>query len=761
MDAKVQAISDASQMPDSSAHVFEKLSLTADNETPVTTLTPESHHISKIGLLFLTYSNPNQTGAWLSKGYLYNPAVEIVVHAKYPDMLNEIWRPYCSRYLIETGWFSESLVVATLLLLEQAYLKDVDWFILCSEDSYPLLSCHEILKELQTQTISMFQPMKCQENTYKTSQWWILCRKDVELLLNNIHNSKLLDQNNTINNQINPILNETVYLQQLYHKQLFIDALKKLPQQRKSGAPDEYFFLTIFQLLYSYSYQYKQKTVHYVKWIQLHVAKHPTIFNKLLPIDNENIHKKRPYFIRKVLPTFENIVITPKEYAIVITIGSETGGRLDDCSRILQSIQSTHDIYLLVLIDDLSKIPQQLKDSCIQLFSLLWNVVDKVYPLIHTILPLTYHQVVIVKENDNINHINLYQTSSIPRDITSPPLNTSTELIALPTPQLQSTTTTTTTVLSPSFISCCDYNSQYKIAYLFLLREDLNHPKIWKNYFTKESQQYCNIYVHSKNPNKVMTPFLRDHIISDIRPTEWGYIVDAYFALFSEAIKNPNNLKFIIVSESCIPIYSFRDIKYYFDHHDYRLSLIKSMRISQYDRKCRIENQTGYQDIGIFIKHYARMCLSRYHVEKLLSQSPLKIDFFKRMHVGDEFFLTLLGCNPTQGEDFIIDQEITYDNWEAVHWEVKKLKEQIQRLQYEIQYKHDQNDSSKEHEIQRLQEYINEILKNPKTYDRIDNRDISNAFSKKAFFWRKFPSSIQLDAYYGRYGELKRLNGEK
>jgi hypothetical protein len=55
------------------------------------------------------------------------------------------------------------------------------------------------------------------------------------------------------------------------------------------------------------------------------------------------------------------------------------------------------------------------------------------------------------------------------------------------------------------------------------------------------------------------------------------------------------------------------------------------------------------------------------------------------MHVGDEFFLTLLNAKPKQ--DYMLDKTITYDNWEDVQVEVNKLKKQIYELKTKIEYK--------------------------------------------------------------------------
>jgi hypothetical protein len=120
------------------------------------------------------------------------------------------------------------------------------------------------------------------------------------------------------------------------------------------------------------------------------------------------------------------------------------------------------------------------------------------------------------------------------------------------------------------------------------------------------------------------------------------------------------------------------------------------------------------------------------------------------MHVGDEFFLTLLNAKPKQ--DYMLDKTITHDNWEDVQVEVNKLKNQIYELKTKIEYKKNKN---LENEISELELKMNDIRKNPKTYTEITPKDIDTVFNSKAFFWRKFLATLSLESYHDSYGALK------
>jgi hypothetical protein len=144
------------------------------------------------------------------------------------------------------------------------------------------------------------------------------------------------------------------------------------------------------------------------------------------------------------------------------------------------------------------------------------------------------------------------------------------------------------------------------------------------------------------------------------------------------------------------------------------------MRPSHYDKQERIATQHNYEKHEPFIKHYARMCLSRYHAEKLFKKD---FGFFNSMHVGDEFFLTLL--HPVPGQDFVKDFEMTYDNWEDVQKQVSMINDQI---------KQEKNADR----IRRKTAIRDNLRRNPITYTSITAEDLQRASRKESFFWRKF-----------------------
>lgn len=95
-----------------------------------------------------------------------------------------------------------------------------------------------------------------------------------------------------------------------------------------------------------------------------------------------------------------------------------------------------------------------------------------------------------------------------------------------------------------------------KVAFLFLTVGDVYHEPNWVNYFAG-NEEYCSIYVHPKNgvsPQSYFAPY----VIEERVPTRWENTMKAQIALLREALKDPNNTKFVILSETTVPITSFK-----------------------------------------------------------------------------------------------------------------------------------------------------------------------------------------------------------
>ena len=269
-----------------------------------------------------------------------------------------------------------------------------------------------------------------------------------------------------------------------------------------------------------------------------------------------------------------------------------------------------------------------------------------------------------------------------------------------------------------------------KIAFLFLIIENPNFPKIWDKYFKNHKDKY-SIYIHPKYPGK--TTWKKKNIIKDLKETGWGYITRAYIELLREAYKDEDNYKFITISESCVPIKSFNI--FYEDVINDSRSWIKSMPIKSYNYKARIDIQETKPKPKVFLKNYARFCLNREHVNILLS---FNLEFFHKMHVGNEFFLSVL--HPLKN---VRDFDVIYDDWDSIIERQKQIKNK-KKLLYEEQ---EQKKVNKLKELNELEKEFQSISKNPKTIINVEE-DLNKIKKCKSYFYRKFAPNSNIETYW-------------
>ncbi len=598
----------------------------------------------------------------------------VYVNAKTPNkILNE------KKYIIsdhKTDWGSKNIADATVKMLETAYKNGHSWYILLAYDSLPLVRPMELESFLRFQTKSLFHLIQNNGKIWKTSQWWIMSRPDVKTVLENYER---YDE----------------YLQKTYHN-------------KKIGAWDEIYFLSLLKFV-DPNYVFRDYKTTYVRWLDNSVQKHPVTFGKLLETDIES--SKKSFFIRKTTPNLTTKVYTPQKKLYIKVFGKLTNMNYE--------VPKDGDLMILSLVPN-NEIPNQLLDKAIHIYFCFWEYINiNILEILDNIPTHLWEKIFILTEEFNGPLENRHDDKKIsllgiPRHISNPY-------------QFY--------VYKDSLQKMAYEYSPNKIAFLFLTIGDINQPAIWTKYFEKRESKY-SIYINPKHPSAIHTPWLKDRIIKKrVENTGWGFITEAYHNLLEEATQDPNNQKFVFISESCIPLKSFDTFYNTLMSDDIRTSYVKFMNMSRYDFSERIQSQDRYKSQGKFVKHYARMCLSRYHVEKLLKKD---FTFFNTMHVGDEFFLTMI--HPEPGKDFMRDFEITYDNWEDIKTKTNQLKSEIKSIYNK--YSNGQPMSKQNQDtIEEKRAMRADIAKNPKTYTSITQEDIETASKKESFFWRKFTTA--------------------
>lgn len=180
-----------------------------------------------------------------------------------------------------------------------------------------------------------------------------------------------------------------------------------------------------------------------------------------------------------------------------------------------------------------------------------------------------------------------------------------------------------------------------KLAFLFLTRGNLNKMSLWRNFFKGVDKNLYNIYVHPKTNN--IDKFLYPHIIPECIETQWGNIslVKATILLLKEALKDDKNRKFILLSESCIPIRSFKNI--YQRMSGTTLSFIYYFWGKDPTSQKRYRQMTGEHNIPSdkFLKQSQWMILDRVVVPSIINNDMTQ--YYDKMLAPDEhYFINLL-----------------------------------------------------------------------------------------------------------------------
>ena len=245
----------------------------------------------KFAFLFLTYDNINNLEyiiKFVDKDNLY-------IHPKFSSNINSNLKKYVIKDLVKTEWGEYSIVKASINLLREAYKNpDNTHFVLLSSDSYPIYNKKTFIKNFNKiaknkLNNSCFNFLGKIENFYKTSQWWILSRNDVQVILDT----------------------ESKYFKLFQYRKI------------KSAAIDELYFLTVLMMEYK-NYKYTNCNWMYTKWKKYVFSMHPAIINKITDIDLKEIKKNKALFIRKVTDNFDLIPIKYNKMLCIITIGTET-----------------------------------------------------------------------------------------------------------------------------------------------------------------------------------------------------------------------------------------------------------------------------------------------------------------------------------------------------------------------------------------------------------------------------------------------------
>ena len=184
-----------------------------------------------------------------------------------------------------------------------------------------------------------------------------------------------------------------------------------------------------------------------------------------------------------------------------------------------------------------------------------------------------------------------------------------------------------------------------KIAFMFLTRNNLTKPELWYE-FLMEGKDKCNIYFHTKEKEKIVQQFVKDNQIKKYVHTKWGTssVVTASNYLIEEALKDETNKYFVLLSETCVPLYTFTQIydKLFSTNKSYVYTGITPTRgVEKYEKMLdivynKIKNPEKLTSRDKIMRNSQWMILNREHAK--ISHRYNYEDLFKNFKVADEWY---------------------------------------------------------------------------------------------------------------------------
>ncbi|XP_010244121.1 PREDICTED: uncharacterized protein LOC104588028 [Nelumbo nucifera] len=114
------------------------------------------------------------------------------------------------------------------------------------------------------------------------------------------------------------------------------------------------------------------------------------------------------------------------------------------------------------------------------------------------------------------------------------------------------------------------FDGPSKVAFLFLARRNLPLDFLWESFFENADAANFSIYIHSEpgfvfDESTTKSSFFYGRQLSKSIKVMWGEssMIEAEKLLLGAALEDPANQRFVLLSDSCVPLYNFSYIYHY------------------------------------------------------------------------------------------------------------------------------------------------------------------------------------------------------
>ena len=257
-------------------------------------------------------------------------------------------------------------------------------------------------------------------------------------------------------------------------------------------------------------------------------------------------------------------------------------------------------------------------------------------------------------------------------------------------------------------------NGTKKIAFCFMIYDSINNEKLWKKFFESADKNKYNIYIHYKvnSPLGYFEPYKLKQCVE----TSWGTLslVKASNLLFKTAYEHdPNNYKFVLVSNSCIPLKSF----------DYIYNKLTKDNMGYLNATVDINNkQSKIYNVNpnLYGKSSQWIILNRKMVNEIALYDENKIDmYFNDLHAPDEIYYYTMIKHKNLENELTVTKNSCTNATTFTYW----------------------NDMAKEYPYSQS---INDNIAHPRTYDVISSEELNYLCNQPCLFGRKFNSNCKV-----------------
>lgn len=173
-----------------------------------------------------------------------------------------------------------------------------------------------------------------------------------------------------------------------------------------------------------------------------------------------------------------------------------------------------------------------------------------------------------------------------------------------------------------------------KVAFLVLAYESFTQPDHWRRFFANADKNSYNLYIHSKHRPRC---FFSKFFISRHIPTAWGHfsLVEATIELMKEALKDPENEHFVLISDSHFPLHN---AKYIIEKIKKNFNGLFFSPIA-FNNKIRVEK--NYENQKLYSRYVCQFFIcKREHAQKFVESFDFFSGFFpqKNLDFSDEFY---------------------------------------------------------------------------------------------------------------------------